>query len=221
MAEHVCAFCNIPFTVPKQSYKQKYCSEICRNKAIKERSNQFKRNRELIGTKQCSKCREIKALTDYTSSTHMYCKSCNASWRREKRKQTYSKEAEAAKNRKGKDYKSYLSANFPQMRCRAKLKNLSFSITKEDLIILAENQNFLCALTGEPLTFIVGAGRLLTNASVDRIDSTLGYTKDNIQLVSLQVNILKNTLSMTQLYQLCETILRYKACHVNLGRTSL
>jgi len=43
-------------------------------------------------------------------------------------------------------------------------------------------------------------------ASVDRIDSSKGYIKDNIQFVSTCINYMKNTLSHEKTIELCKLI---------------
>ena len=60
------------------------------------------------------------------------------------------------------------------------------------------------------MTYNVGAGRNHYNISIDRIDSTKGYTKDNVQLVCAQVNMMKAEMTMEELYIFCENIVNNK-----------
>lgn len=90
---------------------------------------------------------------------------------------------------------------------RARHRNIVHALTKDDLLSLWENQKGLCALSGEPMTCIQGKGHVLTNASVDRIDSSGGYTRDNVQLVCLGVNIMKYSMSKEELISRCSKIL--------------
>jgi len=55
-------------------------------------------------------------------------------------------------------------------------------------------QDGKCALSGETLTRIGLEDKGINNynISIDRIDSTKGYTVDNIQLVGAIINIMKN-----------------------------
>lgn len=80
--------------------------------------------------------------------------------------------------------------------CRgsAKKRGLDFLITEEDIIIPSH-----CPYLGIELTNILGKGQVETNASVDRIDSSKGYTKDNIQVISLKANVLKGNSSLEPL----------------------
>jgi hypothetical protein len=60
------------------------------------------------------------------------------------------------------------------------------------------------------MTYYFDSGRVPTNLSVDRIDSSLGYIKGNIQLVCMAVNQMKNDLTVEQLKYFCKSILEYK-----------
>jgi len=83
-------------------------------------------------------------------------------------------------------------------------------LTIDYLDTLYYQQEGLCAITGRMMTHIVGKGKVTTNISIDRIDSDSGYSTDNVQLVCHDVNIMKSTLTMDQLYSLCEEILEHK-----------
>ena len=53
---------------------------------------------------------------------------------------------------------------------------------------------------------ILGKGKVYTNASIDRIDPSLSYTKENVQLVCLAANVAKNDLSSDMFVFLCQAI---------------
>ena len=57
------------------------------------------------------------------------------------------------------------------------------------------------------MTYKFYEGRVNSNLSIDRIDSTKGYSKDNVQLVCMAANQMKNDLSMEELTSLCSMIL--------------
>ena len=58
------------------------------------------------------------------------------------------------------------------------------------------------------MTFKMNNGRVNTNVSVDRIDSTKGYLQDNIQLVCMAVNQMKNDLEINELIYFCKQIIK-------------
>lgn len=80
-------------------------------------------------------------------------------------------------------------------------------IDLEYLFYLWTAQNGKCALTGMQMTYKFYEGRVDSNLSIDRIDSTKGYSKDNVQLVCMAANQMKNDLSMEELTSLCSMIL--------------
>jgi len=80
--------------------------------------------------------------------------------------------------------------------------NLSVEYLKE----LWNNQKGLCALTNLPMQHCISKGKLFNNVSIDRIDSSKGYLKDNVQLVCSVVNRMKSDLSTQELYNICKLI---------------
>jgi hypothetical protein len=80
-------------------------------------------------------------------------------------------------------------------------------VVVDELKSLWDKQGGLCALSGVPMTYEKGKGRLPTNLSIDRKDSGLGYTLDNVQLVCYQANLMKSELTTAQLKFWCERIL--------------
>ena len=58
--------------------------------------------------------------------------------------------------------------------------------------------NKVCSLSGDKLYFGRIKSRLETNASIDRIDSLLGYSIDNIQIVTKNINIMKAALTQEE-----------------------
>lgn len=73
----------------------------------------------------------------------------------------------------------------------ARSRGIQVNISKEFCWKLLESQNFKCALSGQSIT--IGEGKDLTafTASIDRIDSSLGYTENNIQWLHKDVNRMK------------------------------
>lgn len=104
-----------------------------------------------------------------------------------------------------------ITIQFKDISNRAQKKKLTFEITKQDIIDLYHKQNGLCALTGNVLAYTANMadGRHIVNPrnlSVDRIDSTKGYTKDNIQLVCAQINRIKDNLTIDKLIEICRLV---------------
>ena len=83
-------------------------------------------------------------------------------------------------------------------------------LTVPVLLDLFKKQNYKCAKTGVKLTHLKGQGKVDTNISVDRMDSTIKlYTLSNIQLVCYRYNIMKGDMNEKELANWCKIILKY------------
>ena len=56
------------------------------------------------------------------------------------------------------------------------------------------------------MTTITGEGQVNTNISIDRIDSSVGYVKGNMQFVCRIINIMKTNLSSSDFLEWCNII---------------
>lgn len=165
------------------------------------------RKKSINGLRPCSACGETLSA----DSEHFYqkkdgslsseCRSCFCL--------RSSKNQKTRHHAGGVDY--HLSYVMRGVRHRARKASIECDIDAEFLNVLLEKQGELCAISKIPLTYTKGQGHIPTNASVDRIDPTRGYTKDNIQLVANQVNTMKSNLSLEQLMMWCNLILKGKA----------
>ena len=90
---------------------------------------------------------------------------------------------------------------------KARLRKWEFSITPEDVYDLWDKQQGLCAYSKLPLNNIANHLQL---ASLDRIDSSIGYTRSNIQLVCTAVNKMKQNFTEEQFLNFCELITNTK-----------
>ena len=109
--------------------------------------------------------------------------------------------------------KSYLYS----IKQGAKSRNLEFDesyMTTENLWNLLIKQNHKCKLSGLDITLSRGKNIPTTsksrnieyslwNASLDRIDSTKGYTKENVQWVERSINRMKMSLPNDYFIKLC------------------
>ena len=88
-------------------------------------------------------------------------------------------------------------------------------MTKKDIFESYEKQKGKCAISGIEMTYITGAkkGYIAHNASIDRIDSSMGYTKENVQLVCTIINFMKSNLSQEELVFYCEQIIKKQNTH--------
>jgi len=96
----------------------------------------------------------------------------------------------------------------------AKDRKLEVHITKEDLKQIWDIQKGLCAITGLPmektqaLKTTRNRYKNVYRASLDRIDSDLGYTRENVRMVCAHVNVMKMDLTDEQLNFWCKAIVK-------------
>jgi hypothetical protein len=89
----------------------------------------------------------------------------------------------------------------------------TIDITIEYLNELFLKQEKRCALSGEPLRFVP---RYAANASLDRIDSSLGYISGNVQWVHKDINIMKNVLSQKMFILICNKVSAIHPVDINV-----
>lgn len=138
-----------------------------------------------LGTKRCSKCGETKSLILFAKQTSSltglssHCKACKVigatQWVKTNR----------------------LRHAVNLARRRARLEGLPFSIKYGDLVVPTA-----CPVLGIPLSF--GSDTHIDfSPSLDRINPSLGYVKDNVRVISFRANKCKNNLSLIELYLFC------------------
>ena len=90
----------------------------------------------------------------------------------------------------------------------AKVRNIDVEIDINYIWDLFLKQNRKCALSGEDIYFPKMWAEKGT-ASLDRIDSSKGYIKGNVQWVHKYVNLMKNRLTQEYFLELCNKITKY------------
>jgi hypothetical protein len=151
---------------------------------------------ELFGkTRQCTKCKKRKSTlkfhwkTDYryrdkvTKRLQRFCGACRVKQDNDK----YGASAEAFLRRKI----SNLKQDCHRHRGRKKVQlsyDKFFGVWKKQ----RAKTGLQCPLSGETMTHTLGNGSVLTNMSVDRINSDKDYVRGNIQFVCLMANMMKN-----------------------------
>lgn len=95
----------------------------------------------------------------------------------------------------------------------AEKRGHSFNITKEYMWNMFIAQDRKCALSGIPIQFMDKANIIEQTASIDRIDSTVGYEVGNVQWVHKDINKMKNTLDEEYFIYLCSKVQANKESH--------
>lgn len=128
-----------------------------------------------------------------------HTKSCGCSWYQF-----------GEKHKSWKGYKEISSKFFKSIQYNAKMRQLPFEISIVQLWELFLKQKRKCALSGLPIEFEANHGRIKGTASLDRIDSTKGYTNDNVQWVHSTINSMKWDMPQEEFIHMCDVVSRFK-----------
>jgi hypothetical protein len=102
------------------------------------------------------------------------------------------------------------------MKKSAKRRKHECVVTLADLKALWEKQKGICPYTGWNLVNLASTTECETTpitiyrASVDRIDSSKGYTCDNIQFIAVIANFAKNVFTEQDLINFCRDVYQYR-----------
>ena len=151
---------------------------------------------ELFGkTRRCTKCKKRKSTlkfhwkTDYsykdkvTKRLQRFCGACRVKHDNDK----YSASADA-----------YLRRRIQMLRqdCHRHRGRKKVQLSYDEFFKIWKTQfaktGLTCPLSGETMTHALGRGQVLTNISVDRIDSDKDYIRGNIQFVCVMANLMKH-----------------------------
>lgn len=120
------------------------------------------------------------------------------------------KETTAHKNKKGYlGYEDFTGHYLGIIRYNAKKRNLPFEITAEYGWKLLQEQNKKCALSGLEICFGDKRKKIEQTASLDRIDSKLGYTTGNVQWIHKVINLMKGSQKQSSFIKMCDLISNY------------
>lgn len=93
----------------------------------------------------------------------------------------------------------------------ANKRELNLEVSLDFILKLLEKQNNKCALSGLPirLTDDIQHNNKECTASLDRINSLLDYTEENVQWVHKDINRLKNNFDQEKFIEMCTLISEY------------
>lgn len=106
--------------------------------------------------------------------------------------------------RRQRDFIGFLRAKLRKSKTRDKESNLLNDLDLDYLLGLLKTQNHKCALSKIDLTHITDDLRSVT---IDRIDSSKGHVKGNVQLTCLAMNLAKGKHSEPEMRQFIKDIL--------------
>jgi hypothetical protein len=168
--------------------------------------------RLVTAVKRCNRCGEDKPLAEFSINNkskdrlQYKCRTCDVKYqaqRREKNRESFTEYSRAYQRSRRQNFDYRLKMLVNASKQRAKEKGRLHTITVEDVKAIYPVDG-RCPIFGVKLEFN-GAGFRDNSPSIDRIDSSQGYTLDNIQVISWKANRIKGAASLEDL----ETLVAY------------
>jgi hypothetical protein len=150
----------------------------------------------------CARCKQDKPVeafslaprNTYREGRQSYCRACMAEYGKQDREKNRERYSEKNKERHKRTYNVSFETRL-QTLLRATSSDrsaLDFDWCWDRLV----KQEFRCEITKIPLTYETS---LPTSLSIDRIDSSKGYTKDNVRFVCWWINAAMGNWGLTKL----------------------
>lgn len=141
----------------------------------------------LVKCINCGRQRQVRRRQHAIGHAHKPCKSCSNK-----------------NNHPQGEHRGIRVSWFNKFIVNAEVRSIVFDVTIDDFADVLEKQNYKCALTGLDILACGDFNKI--TASMDRIDNSIGYTKDNIQAVHKDINMMRGTMSVEKFLYLCKAV---------------
>ena len=167
---------------------------LCHNCRKKLKIAQIK-----VGGKVCTKCNTYKNYEEYPSNKGLqdgfdsWCRVCRVD----------------ARYGSGQSLEAFFRSKL--VKIKEDRRKISSDLTLEILITLWNKQEGICAISGEKMSYQRHRRKEnMSICSIDRIDSSKGYTLNNVQLVCWMVNRMKGEHITEELINWCNSIIKHQ-----------
>ena len=178
--------------------KPYYISSKSMNK-LTERAIKKWQSIEEKGEMVCTRCKKVQPLSLFNKRTdrvykgyYNRCRECST------------KEGYASFKEKQQSVKGRLSLCLTYAKSRKKKKEISIDL--KFLLDVWKKQKGLCFYTNKPMVSDPEHSSKWDVITIDRKDSTIGYTKDNVVLCRWIVNYMKQDLDLTTFYEVVKQL---------------
>jgi hypothetical protein len=137
-----------------------------------------------------------------------YCHACSKAYRPNSGYQKFcSSECIPKPNYETNSQYRSISGNWRRYYCRALQGQNRKELSVDFLMDLHEKQRGLCDLSGVEMTCLLEKGkRFWTNASIDRIVAGGPYSRENVRLTCVAVNVMRSQMATEDFISMCKEI---------------
>lgn len=170
-----------------------------------------------IEIKKCRKCYEDKAIKDFCKNLNkkdginIYCRSCASEryFTKYKERQKQLRDARYKNNKKFyidkcRQYSNTLKGRFIGWKNGAKSRGILWDLNFEDI----KDKAMFCYYTGIPLTCKDNENNTI---SLDRLNNSSGYVKENVVFCSSEINYMKGSHSKAKFFKLCKSVINFNS----------
>ena len=200
-----CINCNAEHTVSTKASAIKTLQRgSCKKCTVHYRILRDQDTNERLGVYQASngkwstKCSGCGAEQQYTRKDHAR-QSARADWKC-KKCASYENHSRVCY------YNGFFLVDVDKIMRSAHGRGLCWEIDIDFVCSMWEAQKGLCALSGLPME------KTPKTWSIDRIKNDVGYTKDNVQLVLNEINMMKQKYDEDQYISLCCAVAKHRGC---------
>jgi hypothetical protein len=162
----------------------------------RKRSFYFPETNEKI----CAKCQIKTHINNFFNHSktqdgkHSWCKNCCKAANQKSKAKRYS------------SFEGRINTFLRSCKNSSQKRNQKFELTREMLITAWETQMGICAYTGIKMTTLPNTPY---SVSVERINSSIGYTEDNTILVCNVINKMKTNLDPELFFEMCAATVNF------------
>jgi hypothetical protein len=154
----------------------------------------------MLVTKTCFRCKETKDLNLFfkhnqtQDGLHSWCKVC------------CTKGNERSREKLNLTIEGRATVFLRNAAKAAKSRNHPFELVIQDIVDCWEKQQGFCAYSGREMTLVAGH---LNTVSIERIDSSVGYTVSNTILICNAINRMKSNFKYNDFYEMCKDVAKF------------
>lgn len=146
------------------------------------------KNRDAQGRRLCSTCR-ISLTPENSTRSDTHCRQCRST-----------------QQKLGKTKQPWFVRAHSSLGVGARRRAIPFNISAKDILDQFERQGGVCAYSGVKMTIKEYGVKRGTDASIDRVDNSVGYEPGNIKAVCRALNVAKMDMPLSEFVGWCKSV---------------